>query len=355
MGLITALQSAGHEVFIIAPLDKHTKELTEAGHQLTIVKGLSRKGTNPFRDILLVAELTTIYRQLKLDVVLQYTIKPNIYGSLAGFMTGVKTISTVTGLGYVFLNNGASSSIAKMLYKLAFIFSDKIFFQNEDDRTLFVKERLVKSKKTEVIPGSGIDTEFYHPSYCEQTAVKEEGKFTFLMIARLLKDKGVYEYMEAARNIRKVYPETTFLLLGDQDEGNPAAVSSDDIVLWKSENNVKMLGFDKNTRKYICKSDAVILPSYREGIPKVILESFAMGKPCITTDAPGCRHTVDHDVNGLICKVADADDLERNILKFMGSPLEVRSQMGIEARNKATSTFSTNIIVKKYLQLLADL
>jgi len=356
MGLIHALKNAGHEVFIIAPQDKHTNEIIETGHEVTIVKGLARKGTNPLKDLLLVAELAGIYQKLKLNIVLQYTIKPNIYGSLAGVMTGVKTISTVTGLGYVFINNGASSTIAKLLYKLAFNFSDKIFFQNEDDRALFVNEKLVKSEKSEVIPGSGIDTDFYHPSYCIPLEPKEPKKgFTFLMIARLLKDKGVYEYMKAAENIKKAYPETIFLLLGDQDEGNPAGVSSEDIKVWKQENNVKLLGFDKNTRKYICKSDAVVLPSYREGIPKVILESFAMGKPCITTDAPGCRHTVDDNINGLICKVADAEDLERNILKFMKSPLEVRVSMGREARNKATNTFSTSIIVKKYLDLISKL
>lgn len=351
LGLMKAIREAGHEVIIIAPEDEHSEELNQLGFQVNYVKGLSRKGTNPFTDLLLVFELAGLYRRLQLDIVLQYTIKPNIYGSLAGFLAGKRTISTVTGLGYVFLNKGLSSTIAQWLYRIAFKFSHLVYFQNSDDKSLFEQEGLVSPKKSRLVHGSGIDTEFYHPDYCSAFPVKS-GKTTFLMIARLLRDKGVYEYMSAAEKIRKKYPETEFLLLGDQDKGNPAAVSEEDILRWKQEGIVQLTGFKKNTRDFICQSDVVVLPSYREGIPRVILEAFAMARPCITTDAPGCRHTVDDMVNGLICKVADEEDLFQKMEDFMLLPQEKKSGMAIAARQKAVSMYSIDIIVKIYLNLI---
>ncbi|MCO5229944.1 MAG: glycosyltransferase family 4 protein [Chitinophagales bacterium] len=354
LGLIHALKQAGHQIIIIAPNDEHSAELDRLGFNIQYVKGLSRKGTNPLIDLLLIFELAKIYRQSKLDIVLQYTIKPNIYGSIAGFLTRIKTISTVTGLGYVFLNNGLSSSIAKILYKIAFKFSHLVYFQNADDKALFEQSGLVSIRKSRLVNGSGIDTDFYHPNYCDSIP-KNSGVTTFLMIARLLKDKGVYEYITAAKNIAIKYSDTRFILLGDTDIGNPAAVPEKDIELWKEENIIEILGFKKNTRYYICQADAVVLPSYREGIPRVILEAFAMGKPCITTDAPGCRHTVDHTINGLICKVADAKDLENKIEEFILMNVEEKRKMGENARYKALNTYSIDFIAKEYLTLLDSL
>lgn len=350
-GLINAIKEAGHEVVIIAPKDEHSSELESLNYQIVYVKGLSRKGTNPLKDLLLVFELAKIYNRLQLDIVLQYTIKPNIYGSLAGLLTGTKTISTVTGLGYVFLNKGASSTIAKLLYKIAFKFTHLVFFQNSDDKALFENEGLVSSEKSRLVHGSGIDTTFYHPDY-KSPLPGFADKTTFLMIARLLKDKGVYEYISASEKLKKKYPDTNFLLLGDQDSGNPAAVDEKDIQKWKSENIVELLGFKKNTRDYIANADVVVLPSYREGIPRVILEAFAMAKPCITTDAPGCKHTVDNGINGLICKVADAEDLYQKMEDFLLLSEERKTEMGKSARQKAVNIYSIDIIVKTYLRLI---
>lgn len=351
LGLIKAIRDAGHEVIIIAPEDEHSSELNQLGFQVNYVRGLSRKGTNPLTDLLLVFELAGLYRKLQLDIVFQYTIKPNIYGSIAGFISGKRTVSTVTGLGYVFLNKGLSSTIARWLYWIAFKFSHLVYFQNSDDKSLFEQEGLVSSKKSRLVHGSGIDTEFYHPDYCPARPAESE-KTTFLMIARLLKDKGVYEFMSAAEKIRRKYPDTEFLLLGDQDNGNPAAVNEEDIQRWKQESVVQLTGFKKNTRDYICQSDVVVLPSYREGIPRVILEAFAMARPCITTDAPGCRHTVDDGLNGLICKVADTEDLYRKMEDFIKLPQDKKKEMAFAARQKAIDVYSIDIIVKVYLSII---
>lgn len=350
-GLITSIRDAGHEIIIIAPKDEFSDELSKQGFKMVYLQSLARKGTNPIRDLKLTLELAKVYRQLDVDIVLQYTIKPNIYGSFAGLLANKKTISTVTGLGFVFLNKGISSTIAKWLYKLAFRFSHLVYFQNMDDKKLFESKKLVQLEKSRLVHGSGIDTEFYHPDYCKDFP-KEANKVTFLMIARLLIDKGVYEYMAAAHQIKNKYPDTTFLLLGDQDQGNPAAVKEEDINNWKQDDIVELLGFKRNTRDYICQADAIVLPSYREGVPRVILEAFAMSKPCITTNAPGCKHTVDDGVNGLICKVKDAQDLFLKMEEFILLADEEKEKMGTNARKKAESVYSLDKIVEEYLDII---
>ncbi len=354
LGLIKEIQKNGHEIVIIAPKDEHTEEIKKHGFQVILVEGLSRKGTNPIKDLMLVLELAKIYKREKFDLVLQYTIKPNIYGSFAGFLTGIKTVSTVTGLGYVFLNKGLSSAIAKKLYKLAFRFPYLVYFQNSDDKQLFEDTGLVSPTKTRLIHGSGIDTDEFHPDYCS-SITKDSSKITFTMIGRLLIDKGVYEYVDAAKAIQKKYPNTQFFLLGDKDSGNPAAVKDEEIDAIKEEGIIQLLGFKKNTRDYICPSDAVVLPSYREGIPRVILESFSMAKPCITTDAPGCKHTVDDQINGLICKVANAEDLAQKMEDFILLDDETKKKMGQNARKKALEIYSIKNITKEYLTIIDSL
>lgn len=351
MGLIKALIQNGYDVVIIAPEDDHTAQLKASGVPFYPIKGLSRKGSNPIKDLLLAIEFFLIYRKLNLNVALQYTIKPNIYGSLGGFLAGVKTVSTVTGLGYVFLNKGFTSTVAKWLYKIAFTFTGKVLFQNQDDYQLFINERLVKAEKADVVPGSGIDTQFFHPDFCGQQ-MKDPKTTTFVMIARLLIDKGLREYVDAARMVRKVKPDTTFLLAGDLDQGNPAGISKEELDAWIKEGVIDYRGFQKDTRAVICVSDAVVLPSYREGMPRVILEGMSMGKPCITTDTPGCRDTVVNGESGYLCKVADATSLADSLLQFIDLSPEARQEMGRKSRLRAENVYSMERVTSEYLTLL---
>lgn len=352
LGLIKSLKTNGYEVILIAPEDKHTEELIRlSGCPFHPIKGLARKGTNPLKDLLLIIEFFFLYRKLKPDIVLQYTIKPNIYGSIGAFLSRTKSICTVTGLGYVFLNKGISSSIAKWLYKIAFRLSGKVLFQNEDDRRLFISEKLAKQEKTGYVPGSGLDIEYFHPSFCLPQQ-RSKASDTFVMIARLLVDKGLREYISAAKLIKAKHPSSKFILVGDLDENNPAGISQQELDGWIKEDFIDYRGFVKDTRAIICEADAVVLPSYREGMPRVVLEGMAMGKPCITSDAPGCRDTIEEGISGFFCKTADADSLQSALERFIHATDAERLKMGMAARKRVEETFSQNRVTATYLQLI---
>lgn len=353
LSLIKALINEGHHVIAIAPKDEYIELLKENNIEFIEVKNLARKGTNPINDLKLLNEFRKIYKQQRLDVVLQYTIKPNIYGTLAARFSGTKTICTVTGLGFTFLNNSFASKVAHTLYKLAFSFADKVLFQNTDDLNIFVEYKLVKNAKTQIVPGSGINVQKFNPQFC--TEKKTDGVVRFLMIARVLKDKGIYEYVAAARHLLKEYTNVEFHLLGEIDNDNPSAIGKAELESWVKEGVIKYHGHTKDTRPYICETDCVVLPSYREGMPRAILESMAMAKVSITTNAPGCRDAVQHMQSGIICKTADSAALIAALKTFILLDESVKNQISVNAKNRAESIFSTKAVNLIYINLLRNL
>lgn len=347
--LIKALQNEGHTVFAIAPKDDFTEKLIEKKIQFIEVVGLTRKGTNPLNDIFLVNEFRKIYASNKLDIVFQYTIKPNIYGTLGAKLAGTKSICTVTGLGYVFLNEGLSSKIAKKLYRIAFNWANEVIFQNNDDAQIFKAKKLLLKDNFQIFAGSGVDTNHYAPSFCEKTS-KEDTRF--LMVSRLLIDKGIYEFVEAAKNIKAKYPNTTFQILGEMDYNNPAAIDEQTLNNWIAEKIFDYFPFNEDIRPFVCQADIIVLPSYREGLPRVILEGMAMEKICITTDAPGCVDTVEDQKTGFIAKVKDANSLQQKMeeaLKMTPSEKELMQQ---SARQRVINLFDNKIIIQKYIEIL---
>ena len=352
LGLIKELQAKGYHVIAIAPADDYVELLCENEIEFIEVKNLARKGTNPFNDLRLVNEFRNIYKKYKLDVVLQYTIKPNIYGTIAAQLTKTKTICTVTGLGYTFLNNSMASMVALRLYRLAFLFADKVLFQNKDDVQIFLKNHLVDKNKTLIVPGSGINTERFSSHFCPE---KKDDIIRFLMIGRLLKDKGIYEYAEAAKNIRQKYKDVEFHLLGEIDNQNPSAIKKEELQSWINDGTLHYHEHAKDTRPFICNADCVVLPSYREGMPRVILEGMAMGKPCITTDAPGCKDAVIDGESGFICKTGDALSLAHKMEQFISMSENGKELIGKNARIRAQNVYSSNRINAIYLDLLLNL
>jgi glycosyltransferase involved in cell wall biosynthesis len=349
MGLIEALRKAGHEVIAIAPHDEHTALLEKAGVTCYPLK-MENKGSNPARDLSLIIQLYNLYKKLKPDVVLQYTIKPNIYGSIAAGMLGVPAINNVSGLGTVFLHNNLVSRIAIGLYKFAFRFPQRVFFQNEDDRRLFLERKIVNPGITDVLPGSGIDLNKF-----PQRVFKRNSPFVFLMVARLLYDKGVVEYAEAGKILKAEGKKVRLKLLGSPDTESSLGIPLALLEEWKRQGYIEYGGFSSNIMEDMKNADVVVLPSYREGTPRTLLEAASMGIPLIATDVPGCREVVADGENGYLCPAKDAARLAIQMKKMMELTDEELMMMGIKSRETAVKKFDQHIVFKKYLDAISEI
>ncbi|RPD49701.1 glycosyltransferase family 1 protein [Hymenobacter sediminis] len=348
--LVKALQAAGHEVLAIAPPDDYSARLeTELGCRYVPIL-MENKGTNPVKDAQLTRRFYRIYRRERPDVVLHYTIKPNIYGTIAAKLAGIPSVNNVSGLGTVFIVKNFVSRVALGLYRFAFKFPKRVFFQNDDDRQLFLQHGLVDKRVTDVLPGSGIDTHRFRPA----SVFERHEPFTFLMIARVLYEKGVEEYFEAARLVREAAPGTRIQLLGGIDESGGVGVKRAVFEQWLQAGNVEYLGTSDDVAAHIRLADCVVLPSYREGTPKTLLEAAAMGKPIVTTDVPGCRETVVDGQNGLLCEVRNASDLADKMLRVLQLPATELELMGRAGRRLAEQKFDERIVLDKYLNIVQE-
>ena len=348
--LVKALQAAGHEVLAIAPPDAYSERLeTELGCRFVPIR-MENKGTNPAKDAALTRRFYQIYRRERPDVVLHYTIKPNIYGGIAARLAGIPSINNVSGLGTVFLIRNLVSRVALGLYRFAFRFPARVFFQNADDRQLFLENGLVAKRITDLVPGSGIDTKKFRPA---ATFVRQQ-PFVFLMIARVLYEKGVEEYFEAARLVREAVPGTRVQLLGGIDESGGVGVKRVVLTEWLAAGHVEYLGTSDNVAAHIAQADCVVLPSYREGTPKTLLEAAAMGKPIVTTDVPGCRETVQDGLNGFLCEVRNGPDLAAKMAQMLALPNAELQAMGRASRRLAEEKFDERLVLDKYLQVVDE-
>jgi glycosyltransferase involved in cell wall biosynthesis len=348
MGLVKHLKSQGHQIFFLAPRDQYTEQIAIEGDGYYELK-MQNTGSNPISDLNLIYQFVKIYRKLKPNIILNYTIKPNIYGSFAGRILGIPLVNNVSGLGTVFTHTTFTSSIAKWLYKLAFKGKMVLFFQNEDDRSEFLRAAPV-SVPTKVIPGSGINTTKFQPD----ANWKGSGN-RFLMVSRLLIDKGVNEYVEAATIVRKLYPNAEFYLAGDVDNNHVRGISVDYINEKHQGKTIHYLGHVDDISREMNRADWVVLPSYREGTSRVLLEAAALGKPLITTNVPGCNHVVEHGKNGLLCKVKDSKDLANKLIIALKMPDEQRRIFGNNSREIAISKFDESIIFKAYSDTISKL
>ncbi len=347
--LVRALQAAGHEVLAIAPPDDYSARLeTELGCRFVPIL-MENKGTNPVKDAALTRRFYQIYRRERPDVVLHYTIKPNIYGSIAARLAGVASINNVSGLGTVFIIRNFVSKVALGLYRFAFRFPAKVFFQNGDDRQLFLDNGLVKREITDLLPGSGVDTQRFKPA----AGFVRQQPFVFLMVARVLYEKGVVEYFEAAKIIRQAVPGTRIQLLGGLDEAGGVGVPRATFEEWLKTGDIEYLGRSDDVAAHLHRADCVVLPSYREGTPKTLLEAAAVGKPLVTTDVPGCRETVVDGRNGFLCQVRSGEDLAAKMLQVLRlSDADLRG-MGQNSRYLAETKFDEQLVLNKYLAAVA--
>lgn len=353
MNLIDVLLKKDIDLYIIMPDDIYSNKLTfgEKNINLIMLKNLKRESINPWQDLKLIFEIRKILLDNNIDLVLTYTIKPNIYTNLSVLFTQIQTIPTVTGLGYTFLTKNVTSYIVQVLYKLAFFRANKVVFQNGDDRELFVKKSLVSNEKTQIIYGSGINTSKHFPINQE----KKSKSFQFLFVGRILKDKGIIEFIKASKLIALKYPSTVINILGNIDS-NPSGISQNYLnELISDTPNIRYHGHKENIVEWLHSSDIVVLPSYREGLPKVIIEALAVGKPVIVSDAVGCRDTVIDGQNGYLVKVKSVSSLVEAMEKMINSTPALLFEMGNISRKLAIEKFDDKIVIKSYLKIIEEL
>ena len=347
-GLISRLISSGFEVIAVAPSDEYVAELELMGCRFVHLE-MDNKGTNPVRDVLLLWRYFRLLKTEKPDLCLFYTVKPNVYGSLTSSFCSIPFINNVSGLGAVFIQGGWLRRFVSALYRLAFRNSNQVFFQNRDDLGLFLLNKLVKVELTDVLPGSGINLHRFTPTD-DSDRKSLNTPFRFLLIARMLKDKGVVEFVNAAQLLKESGVKAEFCLLGFLDVQNFSAISSEQMQVWTDQGFVKYLGVSDDVREQIASADCVVLPSYREGTPRTLLEASAMGKPIITTNVVGCKEVVEHGVNGFLCEVKNAQDLAVKMKEMLLFSEDQRRLMGENSRLKMEKEFDENIVIQKYLQ-----
>lgn len=351
-GLIKALISDGYQVTAIAPEDGYSPQVRDLGCRFVDLP-MDTHGTHPGRDLLLLLRYIHHLRTEQPDAYLGYTVKPNVYGSIAAHLLHIPVINNIAGLGTTFVEHSVVTKIVRRLYKCGLYWSDRIFFQNDDDQELFVKAGLARAGITDRVPGSGIDLMKYIP---RSPASSRDQCFRFLLVARMLRYKGIGEYVDAARIVRRQFPNARFQLLGFVDERNANAISLEEIRRWENERAIQYLGDTDDVAHFLANADCVVLPSfYREGVPRTLLEAAAMARPIITTDTIGCRDVVEDGVNGFLCAPKDANDLAEKMTRMLMLPPERRLEMGRAGRKKVECEFDERLVVKKYLDALRDI
>ncbi|MCE9951440.1 glycosyltransferase family 4 protein [Aeromonas allosaccharophila] len=346
-GLLSRLIDDGYQLSIISAPDEFSDKLRDMGCEVIDVS-IAAKGINPLQDLKLIHTLYRLYQKIAPDFIIHYTIKPNIYGSLAAKWAGIPSLAITTGLGYTFVNDNLVAKVARGLYKLAFCFPKEVWFLNEDDRQVFLQHQLVSQNKGVLLHGEGVDLAHFAP----QAMPALSGKVRFLLIARMLWDKGVGEYVEAARIVRQHYPQAIFQLLGACGVANPSVIEREQIAQWEAEGLVEYLGTAPDVRPVIANADCVVLPSYREGIPRTMIESAAMAKPLIVTDVPGCRDVVLPNQTGYLCPVKDAAALAACCEQLIAMTPEARAEMGAAGHRFMAEKFDEKLVIEQYLAML---
>ncbi len=348
MALIRRLNKEGYKVCILTQFDGYE---TLIAKEVDKIKPLfiSRKGINPFVDFFTILDFVKHFIRVKPTLIILFTIKPVIYGSIAARVMKIRSIVMITGLGTAFITDTWITKVVKVLYKFALSSASSIFFQNVDDKDLFINEKLVNPKVCRLIPGSGLDLDKFAYADLPHTTDK-----VFLLIARMLWDKGIGEFVDAARAIKVRFPNARFQLLGPIGVENRTSIPRSKMVEWQEEGSIEYLGETDNVASYIEKASCIVLPSYREGTSRVLLEGAAIGRPLIATDVPGCREVIDDGVTGFLCKPRDYASLAQKIELMLKLPHEACLVMGAKGREKIENEFNQNIVCNLYVEAIKN-
>ena len=346
--LAKALRAQGYEVILVSPPGNYDKLLTKEGFRW-VRFAFSRKGANPVTELITLWRLTKIYRAERPDLAHHFTIKCVLYGGIASRCAGVRAvICSVTGLGHVFTTNSLRNRLIRpvllLVYRYVFTRS-QIVFQNPDDRDDFLRLGLAEAGRSHLICGSGVDTDYYRPS-----TVRSTGAPKVLMVSRLLQEKGVREFVEAAQIVHKKLPGVQFLIAGDSDPGNPSSISPETIARWQRDGNVSFLGHRTDVRDLTQSADIAVLPSYREGMPRSLLEAASCGLPMVASDVPGCREIVQDKLSGLLVPPRDPIRLAEAIAELLGDR-ERREEMGKRSREMVCELFSQERVIRETMDV----
>ena len=344
--LIDALIAAGHSVTVMAPSDRYSRRLRSLGYNVVPIV-LKASGINPLYEASAAWSFIKVFLTKRPMVALAFTIKPNLYSGLAGAVSRTPVVNNVSGLGTVFIRRGPLTVLAKNLYRALLDRSTMVFCQNGDDMRLLRDRRIIPNAPMERIPGSGVDTEKFKP-------VRRDAKntrFTFLFVGRLIWEKGIAEFVEAARMLHKRGVDARFVILGQMMTGK-RAVSMRELASWIAEGCVEYAGFTDDVKPHLQVADCVVLPSYREGLARSLLEAASMGIPLIATNVPGCRDVVRNGCNGYIVSHHNAADLSAKMEKMLRTAPEERSRMGKSGRSMVVNEYSESTVIARYLQVV---
>lgn len=350
-GTIKALLDLGYKVVAVSPKDQYVSLLEGLGAHHYDIR-IDRGGTNPVKDALTFISFLTLYISLRPRVILSFTPKNNIYGSLAARLLSIPTVNNIAGLGTVFINDNFLAKLTKFLYRISIKKSKAVFFQNNEDMSLFLNDGLVRPEQAIRIPGSGVDLSRFLVHQAPDNGVTR-----FILVARMLYDKGIQYFVDSASLLKEKYGDSIqFYLLGPMDENAPSGIQLKDIDRWQTDAAIIYLGTTDSVEDVLKDMDCMVLPSYyREGVPKSLLEGASMGKPIITTDNVGCREVVDHGVNGFLCEPRSTVSLVEQIEKFIALPYNQKLNMGKNSRFKVENEFDEKIVIKKYLEAIENI
>jgi glycosyltransferase involved in cell wall biosynthesis len=350
--LLKTLTQQGFDVFVLAPRDRYTTHFEHLpGVTYTALEQFDNKRISVLQDYRLYRELKRHYQRIQPDLIFHYTIKANIFGTVAAGRSGYPSVSVITGLGYAFLQHSLLQRVAKVLYRFSLRYAREVWFLNTDDRDVFTTHRLIKKAVPFLLPGEGIDTEAFYPA----PYTDDHSPITFLLVGRIMRHKGIYEFVEAARLLKQQGLAVQCQLLGTLDEQSDIAVSRPQIAQWTAEGLIEYLGETDAVAPAIAAADCIVLPSYREGLPLSLLEGASMCKALIATDTAGCRDIVTDQENGYLCAVKDARDLAAKMEAYCQLPAAQKQRMGLLGREKIIARYRQEIVAGIYQQKIHTL
>ncbi len=348
-GLVRYFLNRGDKVISLAPKDRYSNELEQWGIEF-IDTPLDQTGTNPARDLKYFNQIRKIFRREKPDVALCFTIKPNIYASLAGKLAGVPTICNVSGLGTVFLAGGWTGKLALRLYQLAFGYSNHIFFQNDDDKKMFLKHVKLNHSRMSLLPGSGINLERFAYQDLEFSKPTK-----LLMIGRIIEEKGVRDFVEASKILKEQEVSVQCTLVGKLDESHSRSIMKAEVEEWEREKLIKYLPHNDDIQSLISEHEVVVLPSYREGTPRTLLEGAALGRPLLASNVPGCKEVVRDGFNGFLFEVKNPSSLADKIKLYLALNDEERKIFSVNSRKLVEEKFDQSQVIQSYVETIGQI